>query len=211
MSYNKYIRHQSVVSRHSEQNIDEDNWLSRFQKTLEKSAVQPRSVDDSLFNQINSIMNGKSKYSTVADAVEDMKQRSGLTDYLNRISKISNTEVNTKTAQDKVNDPTPAVIQKVPAIKQTIENYIRDTRGNLPVPAVIDKIKSIHHNDVTNSGDWDDEKLLRYVSHLNLKAKQNNPSIYQNHSNLGTRDTMSDSEIDPSNTDAFHALNPVKY
>lgn len=211
MSHNKYIRHQSVVSRHSEGQIDEDNWLSRFQKSLEKSAVQPRSVDDSLFNQINSIMNGKSKHTTVDAAVEDMKQRSGLTDYLNKLNKVSNQEVNTKTAQVNSNDLTPIVIQKSPNVKQTIENYIRDTKGNLPVPAIIEKIRSIHQKDVSDAKDWEDEKLLRFISHLNLKAKQDNPNIYDNHNNLGTRDMMSDSEIDPSNTDAFHALNPVKY
>jgi uncharacterized protein YdiU (UPF0061 family) len=211
MSSNKYIRHQSVVSRHSEESIDEDNWLNRFQKTLEKSAVQPRSVDNSLFNQINSIMNGNSKFSTVADAVEDMKQRSGLTDYLNKLNKVSKQEVATKTAQDNVNSATPTVIQKVPAIKQTIENYIRDTKGNLPVPAIVDKIRSIHQNDVGDSKDWDDEKLLRFISHLNLKAKQNNPNSYENHTNLGTRDVTNQSDIDPSNTDAFYGLNPVKY
>ena len=79
------------------------------------------------------------------------------------------------------------------------------------MPAIIEKIRSIHQKDVSDAKDWEDEKLLRFISHLNLKAKQDNPNIYDNHNNLGTRDMMSDSEIDPSNTDAFHALNPVKY
>ena len=48
------------------------------------------------------------------------------------------------------------------------------------------------------------------VSKLNLSAKSTNPGSYENYSNLGSRDTGSDSEIDPSNTDAFYALNPVK-
>lgn len=208
----KYIRHQSVISRHSEQEIDEDNWLSRFQKNLQKDAVQPRSVDDSLFHQINTIMNNKSKHTSVSAAVEDMKQRSGLTDYLAKLNKTSTDEVTVKkVAQDKSNDPTPTVIKKFPAIKQTIENYIRDTKGNLPLPAIIDKIRSIHQSDVSDAKDWDDEKLLRLISQMNLRAKQDNPNVYEEHNNLGTHDAVSDSELDPSNRDAFYALNPVKY
>src|SRR5688572_10247743 len=212
---NKYIRHQSVVSRHAEGSIDEDNWLSRIEKNLVKDAVQPRKVDDSLFNQINSIMNNKSKYNSVAAAVEDMKERSGLTQYLDKLNKTSTEDADkvTKVAQNQnsANNYLPEIIKKAPNIKQTIENYIRDTKGNLPVPAILDKIRSIHRNDITDTKDWDDENLLRYISQLNLKAKQDNPQAYEQHHNLGTRDFLSDSDIDPSNTDAFHALNPVKY
>lgn len=207
----KYIRHQSVISRHSEQEIDEDNWLSRFQKNLQKDAVQPRSVDDSLFHQINTIMNNKSKHTSVSAAVEDMKNRSGLTDYLAKLNKTSEEESTVKKVAQYKNDPTPTVIKKFPAIKQTIENYIRDTKGNLPLPAIIDKIRSIHQSDVSDAKDWDDEKLLRLVSQMNLKAKQNNPASFEAHNNLGSHEDTSDSELDPSNRDAFHALNPVKY
>ena len=64
----KYYRHQSVVQKQSDQTVDEDSWLYRFQKSLQKDAVQPRQ-QSSLFDQINSIMNGKSKYQSV-DAAE---------------------------------------------------------------------------------------------------------------------------------------------
>lgn len=213
MSHNKYLRHQSVISRYSDSVSDENNWLSELQKSLTKDAVQSRKVDDSLFNQINSIINNKSKYPTVDAAVEDMKQRSGLTDYLNKINKTSTNEGETvkKIAQNNVSDATPTIIKKVPAIKQTIENFIRDTKGNISIPAIVDRIRSIHQNDIADSKDWDDENLLKYISRLNLLEKQKNPSNFENHSNLGTRDVLSDGEIDPSNTDAFYALNPVKY
>lgn len=214
----KYNRHQSVVSRHADSSMNEDNWLNKLHKTLEKEAVQPKSVDDSLFHQINSIMNTKSKYPSVAAAVEDMKARSGLTDYLAKISKISEDEIseNMKTASDnndvinKKVDMTPIVVKKFPGIRNTLENYIKDTKGNLPVPAIIEKIKSIHRSDVSDAKDWDDDNLVRLVSSLNLNAKKDNPASFEAHNNLGVRDSMTDSEIDPSNTDAFYALNPVK-
>jgi len=217
----RYSRYQSVISRHTDESIDGDHWLKQFQKTLLKDAVQPKE-QASFFDQINTIMNTKSKYPSVAAAVEDMKERSGLTAYLDKISKISTDEndsaVKTKTAADDTNqaidkkiDMVPVVIKKFPGIKGTLENYIRDTKGNLPIPAIIEKIRSIHQGDVSDAKDWDDDKLIRLVSKLNLNAKANNPSMYENYSNLGARDSMTDSEIDPSNTDAFHALTPVKY
>lgn len=318
----KYNRHSSVVNRQSEQPIDENNWLHRFEDNLLKEAVQTRKQDASLFDQINSIMNGKSKYHSVDAAVEDMKERSGLTAYLATINKISKDKdsVATKIAStklenlisqckdahhnndwykfgnliakinkeedgiktnsiesirtlkyfkdkeisaikvpvdgwisytsgycdgfdfskeekekdllftkniikkvlssknasdnqqviDKKINLLPIVLTKHPQIKRTLENYIRDTKGNLPVPAIIEKLRSIHYNDVSDSKDWEDDKLIILVSKLNLSAKKNNPSTFQNYNNLGTRDSSSNSDIDPSNTDAFFALNPVR-
>lgn len=215
----KYVRHQPVVSRQSDSNVDEDNWLSKIQKNLQKGGVQPKSVDNSLFYQINSIMNGKSKYPSVAAAVEDMKARSGLTDYLAKMNKISEetseaNSVKLSTAEDTnqvIDKHVPLVIKKVPGIKNTLQNYIRDTKGNLPIPAIIEKIKSIHRNDVSEAKDWDDDLLTRLVSKMNLEAKRDNPDSFQQYSNLGVRDRENDSDVDPSNSDAFHSLNPVKF
>jgi len=219
----KYVRHQSVISRYSDENTDGDHWLKRFEKTLQKGAVQPRNMEHSLFDQINSIMNGKSKHPSVAAAVEEMRERSGLVAYLN-MSKVSNeAESNstktssTKTAADQNNavekkiDLTPIIVKKCPQVKSTLENYIRDTKGNLPIPAIIEKLRSIHSNDVSDAKDWDDDKLLLLVSKLNLNAKKNNPALFEQHSNLGTHDNTDETDIDPSNTDAFHSLTPAKF
>jgi hypothetical protein len=218
----KYIRHQSVVSRNTDEHISEDHWLKKFENTLQKGAVQPKS-QQSLFDQINSIMNGSgSKHTSVQSAVDDMMQRSGLTNYL----KVSEQEVpKTKTASDQNNDfdkslpvepkqkdtTTPDVIRTNPNVLKTLENYIRATRGNLPIPAIIDKIRSIHHADVSEDKAWDDDKLIRLVSKLNLEAKKNNPASYEDYNNLavGDRDNA-ESDVDPSNTDAFNALMPAK-
>lgn len=212
----KYLRHQSVVSRHSDSEISEDHWLKQFEKSLQKSAVQPRSVDSSLFDQINSIMNGGSKYPTVESAVEDMKNRSGLTAYLDNLNKTSesdNSSAKTATTQNKKEekDNTPIILKNRPEILKTIENYVRDTKGNLPVPAIIDKIRSIHQNDVSEAKYWDEDNLIKLISKLNLTAKKNNPDNYKNYNNLGTREVMNNSDIDVSNVDAFHSLNPVKF
>jgi hypothetical protein len=215
----KYNRHSSVVSRQSDESIGEDHWFKQFEKTLQKGAVQPKNPN-SLFDQINSIMNGKgkSKHPSVEAAVKDMQERSGLTAYLDKISKTSEEEPTAKkvvasdnqSALDKKVQMTPIVIQKHPQILRTLENHVNDTRGNQTVPAIINKIRSIHQNDCSDAKDWDDDKLTILVSRLNLAAKKNNPDTFSNNSNLGRRDTGSDSEIDPSNTDAFFALTPAK-
>lgn len=207
-----YRRTQPSITRQSEENSSEDYWLKEFEQKL---AVQP--ANHSVFEQITSIMNGKSKYPSVEVAVADMQERSGFSAFVKELNKTSDTEeATTKTAADqnqvieKKVDFTPIVIKKVPSIKSTLENYIRDSKGNLPIPAIIDKVRSIHRSDISDAKDWDDDKLLRMVSHLNLEAKRSNPGTYENYSNLGRQDNTGDSEIDPSNRDAFHSLNPVK-
>src|SRR5277367_3622508 len=79
----KYIRYQPAITRNSDENISEDHWLKQFEKSLQKSAVQPK-TQQSLFDQINNIMNRTSKHSSVEAVVDDMKERSGLTAYLKK-------------------------------------------------------------------------------------------------------------------------------
>ena len=95
----KYSRYNSIVSRNSDENVSEDHWLKQFEKTLQKGAVQSVSKD-SFYDQINAIIGGtKSKYSSVADAVEDMKERSGLMAYLNKV-KAAEDNIKNKIASD---------------------------------------------------------------------------------------------------------------
>jgi hypothetical protein len=209
-------RFQPVINRNTDENISEDHWLKEFEKKLLKDAVQPRNNSSSLYDQINSIMNGsKPKYPSVQAAVDDMMQRSGLSNYL-KVSE-DNEESQKKVAQSnepapkKTRSDVPDVIAENPAILRTIENYIKSTRGNLPVPAIVDKIRTIHQGDVSEDKMWEDDKLIRLISNLNLEAKKNNPASYEDYANLavGDRDTA-DSDVDPSNTDAFNALMPAK-
>lgn len=209
----KNNRHQSVVSRYSDAQKDEDNWMNKLEQSLIKDAVQPRSTDDYLFHQINTIMNGtKSKYSTVEEAVEDMKARSGYSGHVTKMNKVSEPDdVNKKVANDSSDTKkpkVPAVISKCPQVRDTLENFIRDTKGNVSIPAIIEKVKNIHSKDVSEAKDWDEDSFIRLVSQLNLKAKQQNPANYETHTNLGVMDQLGDNDIDASNTDAFNILQP---
>jgi len=206
----KQSRHQSVVNRHSDEGYSEDHWLREFENKLQSTAVQPRG--NSLYDQITSIMNTKSKYPSVQAAVDDMMHRSGLSTYLENVKesqeKIPNQKTS-KTAQLAAN--TQPDILKVPGLQRTLENIIKETRGNLPISAIIARLQSMFSKDTPDEKVWEDERLLRLVSQLNLQAKTNNPSVFENYDTLGKGDhSTADSDIDASNTDAFNALMPAK-
>jgi hypothetical protein len=204
----KYVRHQSVISRQADESIEGDHWLKQFEK-MQKEAVQPRAVDRSLFEQITTIMNGKPKYTSVEAAVEDMKNRSGLTAYLSKVTLSEEGDRGqTKTASAE-EEQLPALLKKNKNIVQTIDNIVRESKGNLPVIAIIEKVKSIHHNDISDDKLWDGDDLIIYVSGLNLKEKRIHARNEESQ-NLGKSDSNNNLDIDPTNTDAFYALNPAK-
>ena len=212
----KYQRHQSVISRQSDSSSTDSFWSDRYQDTLDKSAVTSRQ-NHNIYDELNSIMNGaKSKYTSVQAAVEDMKKRSGLTDYLDKINKQSENEskedqkVVTAQSTKGQDDSVPIVIRQCPQILQTLQNIIRDTNGNSSLPAIIQRLQTIHSKDITDSAEWDDERLIRLVSKMNLEAKSQHPEVQNNFSHLGLRDKDMNADIDPSNTDAFHGLMPQR-
>lgn len=214
----KQPRHQAIISRQSDSDYSENHWLKEFENKLQKTSVQSR--EQSYYDEINSIMNTKSKYPSVQAAVDDMMQRSGLNSYLNNVkeSHEAPTAQPKKVAQstpqktEEVNDvKVPQVIKEKPSIKHTLENIIKDSKGNMPLPAIISRLHSLHARDISDESAWDDEKLIRLVSQLNLQAKKDNPGNFDNFDMLGKGDhSTTDNDIDASNTDAFNALMPAK-
>ena len=215
MSYNSRNRSASSFGKMSDDASSEDHWLNEVKDSLEKAAVQSRERDQSVFEQITSIMNGtKSKHTSVAAAVEEMKERSGLKAYLERINKVSEEENEGKiVAAKKAKAQAPAaptsnlpqILTDYPEIKSTLENYVSDTKGNISVPGILHRIRSIHEFDVANASLWDDEKLIRFISNLNLKAKSENPYLEKVENNLGYSDRGNEF-VDPENYDAFYGL-----
>jgi hypothetical protein len=219
MTSNKYTRHQPSFTSQSDVYGDE-YWAAQVENNLNKSSVTSRQ-NSSLFDQITSIMDGaKSKFTTVESKVEDMKERAGLNAYLKNINKSSNKNVsnhktmvaNIKSMASENNfhtdDTIPIFIKQHPNLLSTLENIIKDTKGSLSIPAIIAKLKSIHKNDLPESKDWNDPKLMHLVSKLNLAEKTNHYNSDNNQSNLGKQD--SELEFDQSNDDAFSGLMPAK-
>lgn len=184
-------------------------WMRNLADTLHKNSVQPYH-NESLYDQISSVMNGtKSKYLNVEDAVKDMQQRSGLLDYRNKIEAQKNSSP--KIAQMAAVPNKTEVIrlfEDKPQIKDTFDNYIEDTNGNLTIPGIVERIRSIHRGDVTDDSMWEDENLLQYVNNKNIDVKKKYPSSDADSSNLGRLNHF-DEDADPTDDDPLFALTPA--
>jgi len=193
-------RYGSAFSRESDAS---DDLLIEFKKSLEKSAVEPMK-NKSIYDQISAIINKKSKFPSVEAAVQDMQQRSGISAYW---EKTSQSNENIKVANEALTNP--VIFEKFPMIKTTIENYIRDTKGNMDLPAIIEKIKGIFRFEGPESKDWEDEAFIKCVNKMNMDEQNKYNHDTADYNNLGKLDRGTN-EIDPGNTDAFLSLMPVK-
>lgn len=191
-------RYEYTISRTNESNNKSDHWLSEIEKNLTKQAVQPRRVDQSMFEQINSIINGKGKFKSVQDAVEEMQRRSGYLDYINK--KVANEDKSSKHNESRL-------FKEYPEIKITFKNYCESTKGKLAVPSIIEHVKSIHRNDVNDSSLWDEESLIQAVHDLNQASYSEDSEKSHNLGKLEVN--RSDDDIDPANNDAWDGLMPA--
>ena len=181
---------------------------SELMKSMEKSSARPKAKEGDLYNQISAIMGRKSKYPTVAAAVQDMAERTGLKAYLDQIKAA--VDGNVKLADENFAPKEQIKLFTIcPQIKSTFDNYINGTHGVHSIPATIGTIKAIHSRDASDEKDWDDEALAKYVSDKRTEAQKMHPMQTDNHHNLGKPDKMMDADIDPSNTDAFFGLMPA--
>ena len=178
-------------------------WMNEFAENLEKQSTQSKGkADRSIYDQISSIMGTKPKFSSVEDAVNDMKERSGLTAFFKLQSQAQAQEPEKKSKKIKI-------LEMAPQLAQTAENYIEATNGNLPIPAIVDKLRSIHRDDVTDDSSWDDEDFLRFLNNLNIKVKQKHPDQDMSFRDLGKLPIFTNEDSDPSNDDALHGLTPT--
>lgn len=198
-------RSMPVINRDSD-NVENSSlypkWMGDFAQNLSKVSVQPYRSEDSIFDQISSIINSsKPKYSSVEDAVREMQERSGITAYKKDLKSLAET---IKNAAEKIK-----IFELKPQIQSTIDNCIDDTKGNLPIPAIIDRIRSIHKNDIDDDSAWDDENLLKYINDKSINIRKNHPNQDDNYTTLGKLPNYDETEIDKSNTDALISLTPT--
>ena len=185
-----------MIRKSKESQIISDLFFANFENELNKNAVKSKKQDDDLFSQINSVIKSKkSKYGSVSEAVEEMKERSGLNKFLKKVQAL-------KLASSNV-----AVFKDYPEVEQTIKNYIEETKGTISVPAILEKIKSIYRSTTTDEKYWGDENLVKYISILNNKEKsekaEKQPSL-----NLGKNLFKDDTDTSESD-DIFKSLSPA--
>jgi hypothetical protein len=169
MSNKYHTRSGFMVSRDTdavERPEKQPSWFNDFISNLEKEAVKSKKEDYSLYQQINDVISGKSKYSNVEEAVKDMAKRTGLSDMLNK-----------KEAQEK-----KKVFDEIPELKIFVDNYVEDRPGT-SVDAVIHdlvKIRSIKEK-LPENGDVPEEIKL----YINDKIKEReNKSHSKDHNDL---------------------------
>jgi len=205
----------TVIYKNAEQNDSTNHWTDDLYTQLEKMAVQSKTVDNYLFDQISSIVGSKSKYSSVEDAVIEMKERSGLTAYLKTSDKQSNQNKIAqikRLAQANINKPLPKLIKENPDIQRTFENVMSGDGQNSDLPAIIGRVQSIYSKSTNiDDNDWDDPALNEYVSDLKLQQQQKHFSNDTNEFNLGKNLDLNDAEVNTSADDAFASLTPVKF
>jgi hypothetical protein len=204
-------------------NSDDDSaiqpsWMSEYAKRLSKQSVQPYRPDNTLYDQIYSIINGnKPKYPSVDAAVKDMQERSGFSAYQDTLKSSSDNKDRLKdlaahicrTAEEGEKKGKVKVFEMHPAIKNTVDNWIEEIHGNHPIPAVIARVREIHQGDVSDDAAWDEDNLMAYVGEKCKEVKQRYPDDTGLDTNLGHLPRFTEEEIDPSNRDALFCLNPA--
>lgn len=121
MTKQSFGRSVPVVSRDTsavERTTSADpSWYSGFVAALDKQSVKSRQQDYSLFEQISSMMTHKSKYSTVDEAVDDFKKRTGLDKYLTSLAQQSPIIDN----ETPISQQTQDLFQQVPGLKEYMQ------------------------------------------------------------------------------------------
>jgi len=156
MSNKYFTRNSSIISR-DESSFDRGDktpsWFNEYAAILEKDSAKSKKQDYSLFDQINSILGNKSKYSTVAEAVEDLQKRTGLYDILQK-----------KQASD-LKHGNIQLFKEIPVLKTYIDNYIDDRPGTSVEAVIHDLLKIKTIKDKLPQSDDVPIEVKQYISY----------------------------------------------
>ncbi len=192
---------------------DRVGWLDAFANSLvtKEKAVSAVEVarqreHQSIVDQINSIVGNRSRHATVESVVQEMQERTGLKEYLRRVS--VSTPGSYKRAQQVVDNIFSTVNIKVKdAILNFIKNKIEAHHGMIAIPAIQDEILSTFKRDGLQSQDVNNELVSKYINECLIAEKRKNPITDQFDSNLGKGTEVKDtSNADSDTSDFFKSL-----
>lgn len=183
------------------------NWLDRFAQSLQnqeaKTAVEV-ARQQSMFDQINSIVGNKPAHATVESKVQDLQERTGLKAFLQRSAIASG---NPKLAQAAL---FPSIGDELRnKVFSFIRNLVETHRGLVPVPAVQEEILNTFRLQGLQSSDVNSPEVAKFVSDTILEARQKNPSTESNVNELGRGVGVVMNDEDGSNSDFFKGLLPA--
>lgn len=202
---------------------DRVDWLDAFAKNIEEASKSPLNAveqararnEQSLLDQISNIMSRKVRdASSVEDKVREYQDKTGLNEYLRRMSAAKEAE-RKKTAQEESVGELPESFNKFSdKIKGDIRTFIRNKcethHGNIQVPALVEEVSRTFRQAGVQPQDVNDMHFEKFVSDQIAKAKQRNPSTNEHNTNLGLGVGVEHDNIDSSNLDVFEGLTPVK-
>ena len=197
------------------------DWLDSFADKIEEASqttaveVARQRSQVTMHDQISSIMMGgtpSSSYATVDDAVRDMQERTGLGEYLKRVSNKLKAD---KTASEIASEidgkleecdnlaENSAFKDLSPKLKESIINYcmnkISTHRGQVTVPDVQHDVLMTFKSSGLQPQDVNCEPVARLISGMILKEQQTSPAKDENNLNMGLG--VGRDDIDPNDSD----------
>jgi hypothetical protein len=196
-------------------------WLTNFADSLnkQKSAVQVARDRDheagqySILNQISNLVSDKPRHATVDSIVKEMRERTGLDDYLKRISAKADIKKNLKVEANKEESVLPKSLSKYKKCSDDIINYIRNTISNTHGMGVT--IPQLQHDILYTFGkrygletqDVLNDDVAKYINDCIVSA-QSHIVPEEHNPNIGAGVGRTEGETD-EDKDAFAILMPA--
>lgn len=187
-------------------------WLRNFADQIEKDA-QETAVDKcrarnnrDLSETINAIINGThTPYSSVDEAIADMRERTGFDSYA-KVAAAAKIIASGQDSAEKKTHEKPELLEQHPIIETYIDNIL-EANNYIQVPAVLHSIMENFQRDGVTESMIDDPELARYINGLIARK----PNIDTEDMNIGKgvglhREDIGDSR-DP-NRNPFAGLVP---
>lgn len=200
---------------------DRVDWLDSFARKIEEASKSPTNAVDvarvrdqrSLLDQISSIVSRQAKGS-VEDKVQEYQDKTGLKEYLRRMSAIKEEE-RKKLAQESTVGELPESFNNFPEklrndIKTFIRNKCETHHGNIQVPALVEEVSRTFRQAGVQPQDVNDMQFEKFISDQIARAKSRSPSSDEHNTNLGLGVGVDNNSIDSANLDVFEGLTPVK-
>ena len=200
---------------------DRVDWIDSFARKVENLSKDPQTAveaarirnQQSIVDQISSIVSKNPTFSTVEGVVQDMQERIGLKEYLRRISSEEESDGKQALAEDA--HELPDTFDNLPNdVKEDIKTYIRNKvethHGNIHVPAVVEDVMQTFRTKGIQPQDVNDTRFEKYISDEIVRAKKSKPSFDDRNLNIGRGVGVDSNDVDSANFDMFDSLNPAK-
>lgn len=167
---------------------------------------------NSIIQQVNSILNGKSRYATVADAVQDMTERTGLGAYLETVKSAEEAkkkDVNKQASEFTHETQVPSTLSQydfADKVVSYIKNNIKNSNGlSVTIPQLQADILDLFGRQGIQPQDVMNDEFVKYLSDCIFEAQSGLPPEHHN-SNIGFGVGK---DLEDSN-DAWSGLMPSK-